>query len=1505
MASRPQDLPPNLRRIIEAQVADAVAGSQPTSLEGDLPPNLRRILEARRLAAESPDEEGFLERINRFGENVFGDPELSIEDPTLAEEFRAGLQQFQAIGAGILDPIIGGVQAITEIPGLFTDVDIPTDNAARFLERSRHGILRLSEEAAMDSGLTTEAVADAHLFGELVGYTAPVVASLKLARMATGIRGTDLTLARMFQVDSVAGLIFGSTLLPEEDLQQRIVNTLRESAVFGVGGLMLNGLLFSVHGMRAHAVQSREGTAALQENLERIARGERVVIPDDANLAEFIAEITSQQGFLASSPEAQALLEQFQFDQALVAGVRDLAESGLSRGFVREVGTDFAQVQQQLQRVREQFPNLKFDVVKREGLFDIHFGMQGLNNQQKAQLKREGAFAGQLIQKGDAVYVYARRGKNNRMVVRTVDGKVTTITEEGATFLPNASEEIPLPTAGQALYEDYREFVFGKMREASGMSGSIPETDLIRFMRQGQLPDLEGARMFETPGAVTHPSELGFEASQIMGRALQGQMGEFAPALDDALLQAMSLRGTIRQGGDMYHVLENTAFPQAGDVLGRFSIVRASDDRLLAGFDAPDQMWVFIEGEQVLLPEAIQFIRSGEIPDQPGTMRHIQVDVEQAASVLQEIAQTLQAGGSLPPGPVASADDFVRGFLQDGKHHGDLLGQEPVRSTEDAFDLWLRQRGLDVEAGDVEAFRQNFAQRMRSDIWDLLPEEDAQVMRRVHEEMFRLVEADELPFEAIAGGKGFHVERTPTSPEVTLRDINTGARMTFANQEVADRALRRVIRTEKDPLFNYLTPGPHGGMALTTGFDPTDGVFTFETNIAPEEMLFDLPSMSLTNVRDYMDALEEVSKIPVFSEGFGRIDEALLRQHRRLEPLANQISDIWKGIPRKRRKAVAEFWTRVEGTDLSGAALNRAARNAGLSTKEIRAFTRARQMFDIGAEQLGLPESRFISNYYSRIRAMYEEGLSQTEMLRRLADDQVFHKEFQFWAEMTRSGDLPQVELDPEIVMHKYFKALTYKQEIAPLETRFRRMVNTRIRDLSPEQQQQILRRSLPETDVNSFVLPPPVRAFAKEYINSIRGDLNPGFKSARQHFLRLTRGLGMEVDPRIVDELHSTYLSMQYGAAIGIRLALMNRNAVQNIWMMYPRVGGKHAGRSLEMAMSIEGFREPLEAGAIRSTSAATPFYDAIFNNWFGPNVARGSGPVSNAAAATLRWAIRAGRVTRKTAEKFLIPYGSGDQVNRSWAYWWQKMHTQEHLERFQAGRIDWDEFLEVGLPFFSDTIKSQFRQRYDRLGGEAALRYIGKQAADEAHFLYGAASSPPWMQRPFMRLFGVFGQWPLWAKQMYWNRMRNATPRQVAAFWGRTAAITGMFANMTIQSGISMWNWIAPAALGYAGGPALQLAILARDVIDRPMDQKAAALKRLGAEAGGLLIPGQLFYNEMTTALDQDDPRRSALLLTLGRPVDRGNFNFDVVLDPESEAFNTPPVTRIPDLEGLPPVR
>lgn len=315
----------------------------------------------------------------------------------------------------------------------------------------------------------------------------------------------------------------------------------------------------------------------------------------------------------------------------------------------------------------------------------------------------------------------------------------------------------------------------------------------------------------------------------------------------------------------------------------------------------------------------------------------------------------------------------------------------------------------------------------------------------------------------------------------------------------------------------------------------------------------------------------------------------------------------------------------------------------------------------------------------------------------------------------------------------------------------------------------------------------------------------------------------------------------------------------------------------------------------------------DVIWEDFLTSTPIQGKGVMGSAIAGTMRMAMRGGKMSGNLAKKWLVPYSSTDDMNRAWSYWWQKMHTEEWLTKYESSNISWDKFLDEGLPMFDDVVRDGFAQRYHKFGREQALKWIGKQGADETNFIYGVGAQPAWMQKPAGRFFGMFGTWPIWSVENYLRRPPKGTAAQMAGFYARTLALTGAFANMTMQSGIDLWNWIAPNSfMSWTGGPAVDDLIQLKQVMDAPIDQKAQALKILSQRVGSLAVPGQVFLmHDVRRSLEAPDAMQAGLRLMLGKPVDdpewpmnfySNDFNGDPILPYTQDTLLKMPPPRLP---------
>jgi hypothetical protein len=1289
----------------------------------------------------------------------------TIISPLAAPFSAEARQRLMGVGAGVLSgAVLDPATALLQIPGLFSKQELMTDRAADFVARAKQGLYSLSEERAMDAGMTQKEIADAHAIGNFIGFIAPVTASVKAASflLRAPINTTKILTRSNLVNDLTAGALFGAILEPGESFDERTKHLLRESAMFGVGRIMIAGIALPWRQFRNSRLVKLGREEEVTSMIKKMENGHPVTV-ESQEQAISLGQLLTEEDMVTSSFQAQELVRNTHNERALLQGVMTANETGASGGLMRDFGADLQEVTNIVGKFRQEMPGMKFEILRSgEDKVSVYFGTKPLSHTQRQQYLKHQRFQGQQVEKGGTIYevVNPEIAKDGKISVLTSDGKKTRIMAKGLSDIPGVVEAPDFSNVADDLFENFRSQVFSNWQKIHAqVQGDLPEGDLIRAIRDGRIKmDNNSRRAFDVSGAIVYPEEL----------------------------------------------------------------------------------------------------------------------------------------GRLPQGALATVEDVLQIVPRDGTRSARFLTDGgSVISFEEMAEAWARSNELPIGAPDWPAMKSHFAQRLREHMWKQVPEDDMKILNAIREEQLKLFDKGDLPFESIAHSKGFTADNLEGGRKA-LRDMRTGMRIELGSEQRAREFLSFVVRSDKNSLGDPFNMGSAGITAVQKGFNVTDGIFTMDGTM-PSAKIFldDIPATSgIQNVRDMLQRIEDAVGVPVFTGVFDGLDQASTRWHQAVEPWATRVGKVWEPLNTKEAIQVGKLWAQVDGTEMTQTQAIALFKSQGLSQKQITAFVESRKIFDTLFHLTGIENKRYVNLYYSRVLPWAQKHGGMVDLERIFGAGQI-PPEFRPFMLESRTGEMSIQEANPAIVLHKYIRTLFFQREVNPTFSKARDLVRAettpRFRDLSPAQRQAIETTAGKKFGDNEPVLADPIRQVLSEYLNVIRGMPTATQKSFRDWGVRFYKALGIEVEERVIDEMANIGLSSMYGAAMAFRPALIARNLTQSLWTMYPRVGAKHYSRALDTALTREGAEEAMLSGADRMTDAGVPFGDQAYRSLMDAVPIKGTGPMSRAVAATMRQAMRLGDVSRRVARTGLLPYTSTDGVERATVYWWQKLHTDEALLKYEKGKGTWDDFMEEGLPFFHNVTKQKFGQLYNRLGREEALRWIGKQAADEANFIYGAGAQPAWMQSAPGRFLGMFGTWPMWAFELYGRRVRNGSPKQIAAFTARTLALVGAFTNIGIQSGVQMEAWISPASvMGYAGGPVLDNIIQMKRVIDAPLDQKGDALKMLATQVGRLSMPGQLAYVDVRDALDTNDPAQAALRMMLGRPIDDGgNFALDKIYDPSNTGF------------------
>jgi len=1320
-----------------------------------------------------------------------------------------------------------------------------------FAHRFREGTLTDLEVDALNAGMTPQEIATAKGLGHFIGFTVPLMASFGATRVLFNVPQVATRYPWLTGVlygapqELVAGAIYGGLFEPAGGATQRLKHMLNGSALFGVSRLMLNGLAFPVAGALSKRANLKIARDNLDNMIERMRNGEEVVVGEQEAAA--LGSLLTEEEYIVSSLKAQSLIEKNKARESLVQAIIDSSGAKDNSGIVRNLPLTFTEVSKLVGDYRAEFPKLKFDVVAGDSGYHVVFGTRGLSNFQKSQLKKTGRFTGLMVEKGGSKYVYVSeagtpKGDNVPWInVVTMSEKVTKIKDEGVTDLFTYRETFEPDNILNDLFDDFFTTI---EREKSQFltEGTRTEADIIKGIREGTIelsPDAR--RAFNVDGAIINPEEIGLRTSgpeSVTGITFskEGRVGRLQ---------------RVEDGGSWSFVEfpKNPSDPPNRIVTIGEDLTKAVDKMEKGGWKGEEIRYVTPRGE--------------------------------------EVAQDIMREGTLAGGLMKDSFSYV--------------------TLDDLMEGWAKVRGIPNDTPDWPAMKGYFTQETRKRLWKSVPEADRKIFTEIQDEAIRLANEGEIPIKAQAHNKGLQWIEGEDG-KITLRDIRTGATVTFQNEVSAKDALKHIHRPDKDmvdTLVPFDTPGMSG---MTGGWEAPGAMLFFDEKFDPKIFLDDLNSptlMKVRNVRDLFLFIERKTGFGLFTEVFDKIDLGISSMRRNLEPLAIKVDQAFKGLSRKGRGSRTElvnWWTEIEGSNLSMKEAIKYLKERGATTKQQVAYRKAREIWDYMFKLSGIEQGRYIHHYYSRIRPWVEEHGVAPDLEIIYGGKDKIPPEFRFWAEQTRTGELAMIETDPLAVMQRYARSLMFKLEVEPHYARALKLLDDktapRIRDFPKDLRDEILASS-PRAHPDDPILPPSVRDILKEYLAIIRGTPEASVEGLRKFTKKFFNSMGIDANPRTLETFIDIHISNMYGAAMGLRASLTARNATQTIWTLYTRLGGRWGGPALERSMTHEGYAEPLAAGAIRSQTAGLPYGDVLNDIQLEEGMVHGRNAASKALASVLRLGMRVGYGLNRASRKMLIPYSSTDDLNRAWAYWWQKLHAQEFLEKYEKGKIPWDKVIEDGLPFFPKPIHDKFQKLYRENGAETALRWIGKMGADEAHWIYGIGAQPALMQKPVGRYVGMFGTWPLWASELYFQRTKHATFKQQAALFVRTAALIGAYGNMIAQTGYDLWKWIAPASvMTWSGGPIVDVAIAAKDLIEaeNTLEAKGRALKHLARNSFSLGYPGQYFIRDLGYSLDSRDPVEGAIKMILGRNVDDKNIAFDMLYRPTNlqnlQMFNRNPV-------------
>ena len=1289
---------------------------------------------------------------------------------------------------------------------------------------------RLSEERVahmVEAGYSDEAIRNVAYGGAFIGTATPAVAALRIAAYARRVKSAVPT---SIIDDFAAGFLFGLTTT-DADFETRAVQAAEEMAWWGGAGLILRGGLSLIQWRNSRRYANARGvdTDAVIGLLNEGPQNRIITRGEDGKL---LAQIVSEENFVMRNPMARNLLEESADSRAFIASLTELPnvnfEYGIMRNAVSAEKIKAAAESSLVQRLGKKH-GFEINVLDnpRTGAKDIIWTQGKFHKKKIDHFNKYGFFGGQKVQYKSTEWEYVGRDPRNKSskvrIKHETTGKKVVVPESMISDMPvGAISDARRPLFYDDLYSEFREFYTEFIGRMKASRKRMTEDEIATAIRNGEFDvlDLNAKRMIPPQSGVLLPEEAGLGTDIPFPTLLPGERINMLPAREEATFE---------------HVFD------------LFLKEKLDSFRATGRFDPGS-------------PVEVARIQTTAMIDLP---------IEEIA----EMAASAPARG-LPPGELLSPIAET--------------GLDAVAPT--IYNL----KQVRSQFTDVIPLRSHFAARLTKDLEDSLPVADREVLERMrtfHAEIAFDGAPTNLDFEAAV--RGFSVHRTATGKAVWIRDMDTGQRFAFADESVAGDFVRNYTGHIGLPSAfpDFLPPNFAGkGLMLeapNTG--PTSGFFV-DPKTVKWDTLIDEGSPVFTNLRDYLVRLEKKSNFPFFTKIFDPLQKSNSIMNQGMAPWMDRLGSIWDGVKATDRNRIAQFWREVEYEPLSKSARARMMREREFTPKMIRAEHEARKLWNTMGRAAGLNEDQIIPGYFARIQPYAAQHGGTPPSARNFKGDPNRRElsEFidTFYAE-ARTGEMSAIETDPLVVMAKWVRKWQFNTHMKEPWERAAKLINYRhtMARKPGERKGKTIERGIGEIYPE---LSDEVTQLLGEFMSQMRGIPSQSVEKFNRLWANFLKPLGIKPNHELIGELGSQIMSTMYGATLGARLLAVARNMTQSLYMGYTRYGGRYMNSSLVDALDPNKFAEVVREGVIHQPlreAGGLAMEESLRLSRRPPvELLRGdqAGLKDKAFAKTLETAMATGGFTKKVSSKMLLPYTSSDEMQRAWMYWWTKTHTDDVLRRFESGRISQAKFLDDGLPFFDDVVKNEFLRVYKAEGRERALRYIGRQGSNEANFIYGGMYQTPWLQHPFGRAIGMFGTWPLWLKELYFNRARNGTPAQVAALAARTAAVSAAFGWTAHQTGINMMSWIAPFSFNYSFGPSYDLINDARRVVGSPMDEKEDAFIALAASIGSLFTPGSGLYRDITHALNSsDDPLHQLYTFGLGRPIDRdfGHRSFETL--------------------------
>ena len=533
----------------------------------------------------------------------------------------------------------------------------------------------------------------------------------------------------------------------------------------------------------------------------------------------------------------------------------------------------------------------------------------------------------------------------------------------------------------------------------------------------------------------------------------------------------------------------------------------------------------------------------------------------------------------------------------------------------------------------------------------------------------------------------------------------------------------------------------------------TLATFNNFSKYSPDAPGVNLFSQYVAPQRHWMRTYEEKSGIPLYSEVYTPMEEAIRLRDVFRDSYRNEFRDIhgkYAGVGFGEERRLISAYMRGEKDAITA--------NTTL-TPEVKAeligiADKMREAYDRMGPVLDVPTDIFLKDYQPRVQniggiyQMYKEGSE-------------IPKQLDFFAKFKRKGDLQGIQIDDSLALADIY--------------------------INSGSNRLFLNPALERIGTLGEKLPANLQGSVKSYVLE-----KLGYGGRTEQFLdsfvpSINKKLGINLPPDTARQLVNLGMSTMYSGLLSSP-ATWFRQTFQYPLFGYGRLGPKFAGEAIKTGLSKEGLKEAASKGVL--VDLGVPYGEEI--------------------AKDITLGGKSLNAYKKATQKIITPNSVADNGMRSIVYHQAKFQWEDALKRYNDGKIAWPQ-LEKDLDFraFSKVDQNIIRERLVKGDLDGAFNHFVREIVDETNFPYRKGAS----SRIGYGLGGKIGssllQWPIEAGYTMKRWVTTGQWDKVIRFYAASSAI-----NRTLEETFgfdfsrSFFNratggFIPTAALGPAQNP------------------------------------------------------------------------------------------------------